>query len=213
MNDLANGNGISKHDKLMFWGCFIALITTAFAFVSRLFLLGEWGGQFGLDQAQVGELAGIGIWPFALSIIIFSLFIDKIGYKFAMVFSFVGYLVWAVVGVAAYFVADGAAPGSDESNTAYKMLYWGRRHRSKRRDFKRRRAQRQKRKAEERDLQLSNATSRPLVTFRAGTAGAGDNGAGATAASETVLMLQAEHVTTGSGNGGNDVRIQLLFIS
>ena len=37
MNDTADGIGISKHDKLMFWGCFIALITTAFAFVSRLF--------------------------------------------------------------------------------------------------------------------------------------------------------------------------------
>ena len=125
MNDLASGNGISKHDKLMFWGCFIALITTAFAFISRLFLLGEWGGQFGLDQAQIGELAGIGIWPFALSIIIFSLFIDKIGYKFAMVFSFVGYLAWSVIGVAAYFVAHGAEVGSAESKTAYQMLYWG----------------------------------------------------------------------------------------
>ncbi|MGB0768701.1 MAG: MFS transporter, partial [Phycisphaeraceae bacterium] len=122
MNDIANGNGISKHDKLMFWGCFIALITTAFAFVSRLFLLGEWGEEFGLDPAQVGELAGIGIWPFALSIIVFSLFIDKIGYKFAMVFSFAGYLIWSVVGVAAYFVSDG---GDGDTDLAYSMLYWG----------------------------------------------------------------------------------------
>ena len=122
MNDLANGNGISKHDKLMFWGCFIALITTAFAFVSRLFLLGEWGAEFGLDPAQVGELAGIGIWPFAVSIIIFSLFIDKIGYKVAMAFSFIGYLVWSVVGVAAFFVSDG---GKGDTDLAYKMLYWG----------------------------------------------------------------------------------------
>lgn len=122
MNDTATGNGISKHDKLMFWGCFIALITTAFAFVSRLFLLGEWGSEFGLDPAQVGELAGIGIWPFAVSIIIFSLFIDKIGYKVAMVFSFVGYLVWAVVGVAAFFVSDG---GEGDTDLAYTLLYWG----------------------------------------------------------------------------------------
>lgn len=122
MNDTASGAAISKHDKLMFWGCFIALITTAFAFVSRLFLLGEWGDEFGLDPAQVGELAGIGIWPFAVSIIIFSLFIDKIGYKFAMVFSFVGYLVWSVIGVAAYFVSDG---GEGNTKLAYNMLYWG----------------------------------------------------------------------------------------
>lgn len=122
MNDTADGNAISKHDKLMFWGCFIALITTAFAFVSRLFLLGEWAGEFGLDQAQTGELAGIGVWPFALSIIIFSLFIDKIGYKVAMLFSFFGYVVWSVVGVAAFFVSDG---GEGNTDLAYSMLYWG----------------------------------------------------------------------------------------
>ncbi len=122
MNDTTTGNGISKHDKLLFWGCFIALITTAFAFVSRLFLLGVWGDEFGLDPAQVGELAGIGIWPFAVSIIIFSLFIDKIGYKFAMCFSFVGYLVWSVVGVTAYFISDG---GKGDTKLAYNMLYWG----------------------------------------------------------------------------------------
>lgn len=122
MNETASGTAPSKHDKLMFWGCFIALITTAFAFVSRLFLLGEWGAEFGLDPVQQGELMGIGIWPFAVSIIIFSLFIDKIGYKFAMIFSFVGYLVWSVVGVAAYFVSDG---GNGDTDLAYKMLYWG----------------------------------------------------------------------------------------
>lgn len=122
MSETVNANGQTRHDQLMFWGCFIALITTAFAFVSRLFLLGEWGAEFGLDPAQVGELAGIGIWPFAVSIIIFSLFIDKIGYKFAMCFSFVGYLVWSVVGVAAYFVSDG---GEGNTKLAYNMLYWG----------------------------------------------------------------------------------------
>lgn len=123
MNDLANGNGISKHDKLLFWGCFIALITTAFAFISRMFLIGVWGEQFNLDAQQQGALLGAGVWPFAISIILFSLFIDKIGYKFAMVFSFLAYLVWSVVGVAAFFVAK---DGDEASiNTAYQMLYWG----------------------------------------------------------------------------------------
>jgi len=125
MNDTSTGQPISRHDKILFWGCFMALITTAFAFVSRLFLLGTWAGEFGLDEAQTGALAGIGIWPFAVSIVLFSLFIDKIGYKVAMIFSFVAYLIWSVVGVAAYFVAkgDGTTPG--DTDTAYKMLYWG----------------------------------------------------------------------------------------
>jgi len=112
----------TRHDKILFWGCFIALITTAFGFISRLFLLGEWGAEFGLDEAEVGRLAGIGIWPFAVSIIGFSLFIDKIGYKVAMMFSFGGYIIWSVMGVTAYFVSDG---GKGDPQTGYALLYWG----------------------------------------------------------------------------------------
>ncbi len=112
----------SQPNKKLFWGCFIALITTAFAFVSRLFLLGEWGDEFGLDAVQVGELAGMGIWPFAISIIAFSLFIDKIGYKTAMVISFLGYLVWSAMGTAAFFISDG---GNGDPEMGYQLLYWG----------------------------------------------------------------------------------------
>jgi MFS family permease len=109
-----------RNNNLMFWGCFVALITTAFGFITRMFLLNEWGDQFGLDAAQVGRLAGIGIWPFAVSIIGFSLFIDKIGYKASMIIAFIGHITWAIMGVAAYFL------GSQGNNqAAYNLLYWG----------------------------------------------------------------------------------------
>lgn len=110
----------SRRNKLLFWGCFIALITTAFGFISRMFLLPTWAVEFNLDPAQVGRLAGIGIWPFAVSIIGFSLIIDRIGYKTAMVISFLGYAVWAVMGVSAYYVSQN---GNKEG--AFALLYWG----------------------------------------------------------------------------------------
>lgn len=107
-------------NKALFWGCFIALITTAFGFITRMFLLGTWAKEFNLDPAQVGRLAGIGIWPFAVSIIAFSLIIDKIGYKTAMLMSFLGYAIWSVMGVSAYYISKG---GNKEA--AFQMLYWG----------------------------------------------------------------------------------------
>src|SRR6187551_422173 len=107
-------------NKVLFWGCFIALITTSFGFISRMFLLPTWAAEFGLDPAQVGRLAGIGIWPFAVSIIAFSLIIDRIGYKTAMVFSFLGYLIWSIMGVSAYYVSR-----NGDKNTAFALLYWG----------------------------------------------------------------------------------------
>src|SRR5260370_8472466 len=79
----------NRHDKILFWGCFIALITTSYAFISRIILCGgQFVTDFGLDKVAVGELVGAGIWPFGVSIIVFSLFIDRIGYKVAMIFSF-----------------------------------------------------------------------------------------------------------------------------
>ena len=90
-----------KPSSVLFWGCFIALITTGFAFVGRLELLGVWGAEFGLDKQQLGILAGIGIWPFAVSIILFSLVIDKIGYGKAMVFAFVCHAASVVLTVQA----------------------------------------------------------------------------------------------------------------
>ena len=112
----------SSHSKRLFWGCFLALITTAFGFITRLFLIGEWGAEFNLDEASKGELAGMGIWPFAISIIGFSLFIDRIGYKTAMIISFFGYVVWSIMGVSAFFVSGG---GEGNPELGYSLLYWG----------------------------------------------------------------------------------------
>ena len=110
----------SDPDMKLFWGCFIALITTAFGFVGRMFLVGEWSTEFGLDGAESGRLLGIGIWPFAVSIIGFSLFIDKIGYRTSMFFAFAGHAIWAVLGVWAYFVSQ-----AGDKELAYQMIYWG----------------------------------------------------------------------------------------
>ncbi len=81
--------GIQDHQKRLFWGCFVALIATAFGFVIRGMLLNEWGVEFNLSGAEKGQIAGVGFWPFAVSIVLFSLIIDKIGYGTAMIFAFV----------------------------------------------------------------------------------------------------------------------------
>jgi MFS family permease len=76
----------SESDRQLFWGCFVALIATSFAFIARVLTAGAWGAEFGLTATQVGEILGAGLWPFAISIILFSLIIDQVGYKTAMWF-------------------------------------------------------------------------------------------------------------------------------
>ena len=117
-----------KTDKVLFWGCFIALITTAYAFISRMILCDtSFAGDFGLDKVLVGELKGAGIWPFGVSIILFSLFIDRIGYKVAMIFSFASYLIYTALAVMAYQSIHGVTGDAliAGQKHGYQLLYWG----------------------------------------------------------------------------------------
>ena len=118
----------TNQNKLLFWGCFIALITTSYAFISRMILCGgQFVTDFGLDKVAVGELQGAGIWPFGVSIILFSLFIDRIGYKVAMIFSFVSYFVYTAMAIAAYSAIHGVTGDALVAAQAkgVKLLYWG----------------------------------------------------------------------------------------
>ena len=104
---------ISRQNKLLFWGCFAALIATAFGFQVRAMLMESWGSDFGINKTQQGEIFGAGLWPFAISIIIFSLIIDRIGYGKAMIFAGICHIIQA------------AMLYSAEGENAYQMLYWG----------------------------------------------------------------------------------------
>jgi len=119
-----------NQNKILFAGCFIALITTSYAFISRVLLCGgQFGTDFGLDKVAQGELQGAGIWPFGMSIIVFSLFIDRIGYKVAMIFSFASYLIYTGLAFAAYAAIHVQGLSGDALVAAqkhgYQLLYWG----------------------------------------------------------------------------------------
>jgi MFS family permease len=119
---MVNDSG-EKPSQWMFWGCFIALITTAFAFITRAFMVNTpsmWPADFGLDKVQGQVLFGHGIWPFAISIILFSLVIDKIGYRVAMFFSFACYAVYALLALSAYAIVKEAGLAGDELIAARK---------------------------------------------------------------------------------------------
>ena len=127
---MSNDNQHSTGDMFLFWGCFVALITTAFAFITRAFLVNTpdlWPAAFGLDAVQGQELFGAGIWPFAISIILFSLIIDRVGYKTAMIFSFVCYAAYAGLAFMAHGIVTGAEGEAlaGAQKQAYNYLYAG----------------------------------------------------------------------------------------
>jgi MFS family permease len=98
------------NDRRLFWACFVALITTAFGFIVRAIIIDDWGTEFDLSATEKGEIFGVGLWPFAISIILFSLFIDRVGYGNAMIFAFICHVASAIITINA---------------TGYWGLYWG----------------------------------------------------------------------------------------
>jgi DHA2 family metal-tetracycline-proton antiporter-like MFS transporter len=100
----------SAEAKKTFAVCFAALVATSFCFILRAFSIDAWGVEFGLTETQKGELFGVGLWPFAISIVLLSLIIDKIGFKMTLWFAAASHIIGFVLLVQ----ADG-----------YWGLYWG----------------------------------------------------------------------------------------
>jgi MFS family permease len=75
----------------------VSIATTSFGFIVRAFLITQWGEDFNLTETQKGALQGAGLFPFALSIILVSLVVDRIGYGRAMAGAWIGHVVSAIV--------------------------------------------------------------------------------------------------------------------
>lgn len=103
-------NESAEPSKWLFWTCFIALIATSFGFIIRTQVIGDWGVVFNLSETQKGEILGVGLWPFALSIILLSFVIDRVGYDKTLWFAFACHVVSTFVTLFA---------------TSYTALYWG----------------------------------------------------------------------------------------
>jgi len=98
-----------KPDMKLFWACFIALVATSFVFAIRANTMGQLQADLGLSELEKGKIAGVGMWPFALSIIVFSLIIDRIGYKTTAIFAILCHTVSLLLTVRA---------------DSYESMYW-----------------------------------------------------------------------------------------
>ncbi|MHC5056869.1 MAG: MFS transporter [Planctomycetota bacterium] len=110
MGEVAQGSGggdkAQADRNFLFIACFVALVATSFAFVLRTFMVGAWQIDFGLSETQKGEIMGAGFWSFGLSIVLFSLVVDKLGYGKSMIVAFACH----VASVVLFFMAWGYWP-------------------------------------------------------------------------------------------------------
>jgi MFS family permease len=115
--------------KRLFLGCVVSLVATAFGFAVRAAILGDWRGEFNLSQEQIGYLLGAGLFPFAISIILFSLIVDRIGNGVSMAIAFTLHVVSAIITLAAplALAAPGASPEEVQAGQrlGFALLYIG----------------------------------------------------------------------------------------
>ena len=113
----------------LFTGCVLALVATAFGFAIRAAILDQWRVEFNLSGEQIGYLLGAGLFPFAISIILFSLIIDRLGNGVSMAIAFTLHAVSAVVTLAAplLLAEPGAAPDAvlAGQRNGFALLYLG----------------------------------------------------------------------------------------
>ncbi|PQJ29609.1 MFS transporter [Rubritalea profundi] len=89
----------NKERSIIFWGSFLALMAAGVGFGIRVMSIGIWQTEFNISGAEAGGLFGASLWPIAVGMILFSLVVDKIGYKSSMMIAFAalaGSSIWSI---------------------------------------------------------------------------------------------------------------------
>jgi len=108
------------NNRRIFWASFLTLIAAGIGFAVRGGILGDWGAQFGFTKSELGSITGGGLAGFGITIIVCSIFADRIGYKALLIGAFILHVLSAVLTLAATPVF--AAAGKEAT---YWTLYVG----------------------------------------------------------------------------------------
>ena len=110
----------STSNMRLFWASFLTLIAAGMGFSVRGDILANWASDFGFTQFDLGEITGMGLLGFGLTIILFSFFADLVGYGKLMVVAFILHVLAVVLTLAAPLAFQHG--GKD---AAFKCLYYG----------------------------------------------------------------------------------------
>ncbi|MDP6740504.1 MAG: MFS transporter [Myxococcota bacterium] len=101
MTDIIHASDLTDREKrLLFWASFFSLMAAGVGFAFRVALGGKYGAELGLTEQQTGEVFGASLWPIAITMIGFSLVVDRTGYRMPMYGAF---LLQAISGVGTFF--------------------------------------------------------------------------------------------------------------
>src|SRR5262245_60832694 len=104
----------------IFWASFLTLIAAGMGFAVRGDVLAEWSRIFGFTKTELGTITGGGLTGMALTIVGFSLFADRVGYKLILIGAFLLHSLSAAITLSAGYVFE-----SQGKDATYWCLYIG----------------------------------------------------------------------------------------
>ena len=90
-----------KQRQLIFWASFLSLMAAGFGFSYRVMNMGTWASNYDLTGQQAGAIFGASLWPIAITMILFSLIVDKVGHKLSMYIACVLQILSVVLSIVA----------------------------------------------------------------------------------------------------------------
>lgn len=105
--------------RLLF-ASFFTIVAGGVGFAVRGSILVDWGNQFGFTMTELGSITGGGFAGFGIIIILFSLIVDRVGYRPLLILAFFIHFLSLIVTVATVYVFDTMG-----REAAYWCLYSG----------------------------------------------------------------------------------------
>src|SRR4029077_1719694 len=72
----------------LFLASFLAMIAIRMGVSARGAILGTWGAEFGFTKGELGIITGFGLTGFGLTVMLFSVLVERWGYKVMLVATF-----------------------------------------------------------------------------------------------------------------------------
>ena len=104
MSTITTAEDLTSRDKrLIFWASFLALTAAGVGFAFRVAKGGAYSAEFSLSNHEISQIFGATLWPIAITMIGFSLVVDRTGYKWPMVGAFI---LQAAAGIGTYYASS-----------------------------------------------------------------------------------------------------------
>ena len=88
---------LSDNSGRLFVASFLAMIAIGMGFSARGAILGTWGADFGFTKSELGIITGFGLTGFGMTVMLFSVLVERWGYKVMLFATFAFHLLSGVI--------------------------------------------------------------------------------------------------------------------